>query len=68
VVAFRWRGLTYASPTTVEEAIGMAEQDTEVEEPTERPASKRPAAGDEHAYEDSWYQVLRRLAPGDDEG
>jgi hypothetical protein len=46
----------------------MAEQDTEVEEPTERPASKRPPAGDEHAYEDSWYQVLRRLAPGDDEG
>jgi hypothetical protein len=43
----------------------MAEQDTEVEEATERPAPARPRAGDEHAYEDSWYQVLRRLAPRD---
>ena len=46
----------------------MADRDTEVEEPTERPASKRPRDGDERAYEDSWYQVLRRLAPGDDDG
>jgi hypothetical protein len=35
------------------------EQVDEVEAPT-------PAVpdGDEDAYEDSWYQVLRRLAPG----
>jgi hypothetical protein len=46
----------------------MAEQETtKVEEPKERKAPKRPRTGDEHAYEDSWYQVLRRLAPGDDE-
>ena len=45
----------------------MAEQDTKVEEPTERPAPKRTRAADEHAYEDSWYQVLRRLAPNDDD-
>jgi hypothetical protein len=45
----------------------MAEQDTQVEEPKERKAPKRPRAGDEHAYEDSWYQVLRRLAPGEEE-
>ena len=46
----------------------MAEQDTKVkvEEPRER-KTKRPRAGDEHAYEDSWYQVLRRLAPDEDE-
>ncbi|HSL11688.1 MAG TPA: hypothetical protein VLA82_10290 [Actinomycetota bacterium] len=42
----------------------MAEHDTKADEPTERPAPKRPRAGDEHAYEDSWYQVLRRLSPG----
>ena len=49
----------------------MAERDTKVEEPKEHPASpkkkKRPRAGDEHAYEDSWYQVLRRLAPDDED-
>ena len=57
--------------TPVEEPTGMAEQDTKVEEPTEHAASpkkkKRPRAGDEHAYEDSWYQVLRRLAPDDED-
>ena len=47
----------------------MAEQDTKVDKPAERKAPKRPRprAGDEHAYEDSWYQVLRRLAPDDEE-
>lgn len=37
------------------------EQVDEVEEPT---APATPRDGDEDAYEDSWYQVLRRLAPG----
>jgi hypothetical protein len=43
----------------------MAEQETKVDEPTERAAPARPRTGDEDAYEDSWYQVLRRLAPRD---
>jgi hypothetical protein len=36
----------------------------------EKPVAKRPRArhGDEHAYEDSWYQVLRRLAPDEGDG
>jgi hypothetical protein len=45
----------------------MAEQDTKVEEQKERKGAKRPRSGDEHAYEDSWYQVLRRLAPDDED-
>jgi hypothetical protein len=45
----------------------MAEPDTKVEEQKERKAAKRPRSGDEHAYEDSWYQVLRRLAPDDED-
>ena len=46
----------------------MTEQQ-QVEEQVEeaKPAPKRARRGDEQAYEDSWYQVLRRLAPGDDE-
>jgi hypothetical protein len=43
----------------------VAESDDEVEVEVEvkedGPATPRP--GDEGAYEDSWYQVLRRLAP-----
>jgi hypothetical protein len=45
----------------------MAEHETKVEEPTERKAPARQRSGDEHAYEDSWYQVLRRLAPPDED-
>jgi hypothetical protein len=36
----------------------------------EKPVVRRPLPrhGDEHAYEDSWYQVLRRPAPDEDDG
>jgi len=48
----------------------MATADQEQAEHVEEhpaPKAKRPRKGDEQAYEDSWYQVLRRLAPEDDE-
>jgi hypothetical protein len=41
--------------------VDQGDQVDQVEEPTV-PAA--PRKGDEDAYEDSWYQVLRRLAPG----
>jgi hypothetical protein len=42
----------------------VAKTDAEVEVEQDGPATPRP--GDEGAYEDSWYQVLRRLAPKHD--
>jgi hypothetical protein len=42
----------------------VAETDGQVEVEEDAPATPRP--GDEGAYEDSWYQVLRRLAPKHD--
>ena len=36
----------------------------EAEGADEPAAPETPREGDEDAYEDSWYQVLRRLSPG----
>lgn len=50
------------------EDVAQAAERTAVEEDKTTKKKKRPArprAGDEHAYEDSWYQVLKSRTEAD---
>jgi hypothetical protein len=59
-----------ATARSVGDGIAMKETQQAEQVTDEKPVVKRlrPRHGDEHAYEDSWYQVLRRLAPDEDDG